>query len=203
MAPKQNGKPVLTRRQKEIYEFLKDKILNRGYGPTVREIGTKFGIVSPNGVMCHLKALEKKGLITREAHMSRAIQLTQSVRQQLTLPMAGQIAAGKPLLAEEQKEKVDFRGLFDNDEHFCLKVKGTALADEQFADGDYVVLRRQETCRSGDIALAAVEGGEPTLQRFHREKDRVRLEPIAGKAKPVYAKDVDVLGVVVGMVRQF
>ena len=113
-------KPVLTARQKEIYEFLKDKIMNRGYGPTVREIGSQFGIRSPNGVMCHLKALEKKGLITREAHMSRAIQLTESPSMRMTLRLAGQIAAGSPLLAEEQEERVDFAPLFDTEGHFCL-----------------------------------------------------------------------------------
>src|SRR5262245_11326024 len=97
------NKPALTSRQREIYEFLKDKIMNRGYGPTVREIGTHFGIRSPNGVMCHLKALEKKGLITRESHMSRAIQLAESPQTRMSLPLAGQIAAGSPVLAVEQE----------------------------------------------------------------------------------------------------
>jgi len=89
-------KPALTSRQKQIYEFLKDKIRNRGYGPTVREIGTHFGIRSPNGVMCHLKALERKGLITRESHMSRAIQLSESPQLRTSLPLAGQIAESPP-----------------------------------------------------------------------------------------------------------
>ncbi|MCA9014769.1 MAG: repressor LexA, partial [Planctomycetaceae bacterium] len=87
-------KANLTQRQQEIYDFLKDKIINRGYGPTVREIGANFGIRSPNGVMCHLKALEKKGLITRESHMSRAIQLCDHSQKRTRLPLAGQIAAG-------------------------------------------------------------------------------------------------------------
>ena len=91
MSETEKKKPTLTARQKEIYEFLKDKILNRGYGPTVREIGNHFGIRSPNGVMCHLKALEKKGLITRESHMSRAIQLTDAPQFRLTLKDAGRI----------------------------------------------------------------------------------------------------------------
>src|ERR1041385_1618309 len=87
----------LTKRQRAIYDFLKGKIVTRGYGPTVREIGTEFGIKSPNGVMCHLKALEKKGLITREAHMSRAIQLCEPLTK-MSLPLAGRIAAGSPLM---------------------------------------------------------------------------------------------------------
>src|SRR3954467_7795933 len=118
------AKPALTSRQRQIYDFLKDKIRNRGYGPTVREIGPNFGIRSPNGVMCHLKALERKGLITRESHMSRAIQLSESPQAAMSLPLAGQIAAGSPVLAVEQSERVDFGHLFEPEDHFCLRVKG-------------------------------------------------------------------------------
>src|SRR5579864_6931420 len=107
-----DAKPPLTSRQRQIYDFLKDKIRNRGYGPTVREIGTHFGIRSPNGVMCHLKALERKGLITRESHMSRAIQLSEYPQLRTSLPLAGQIAAGSPVLAVEQADRIDFSRLF-------------------------------------------------------------------------------------------
>lgn len=200
---KGNTKPTLTIRQREIYEFVKDKIVNRGYGPTVREIGTEFDIRSPNGVMCHLKALEKKGLITREAHMSRAIQLTGSAHKRSSLPLAGQIAAGSPLLAQEQTERIDFAKLFDADDHFCLRVKGDSMIEDQIADGDYVIVRGQETCRNGEIVVALVDGDEATLKRFYKEKDRVRLEPANSKMKPIISKNVDVLGVVVGVVRQF
>src|SRR5262249_41639951 len=102
-----NKKSSLTTRQRDIYDFIKDKILNRGYGPTVREIGAGFKIKSPNGVMCHLKALEKKGLITREAHMSRAIQITEPLSK-MSLPLVGRVAAGNPRTAFEQNEQVDF-----------------------------------------------------------------------------------------------
>jgi repressor LexA len=196
-------KPALTARQREIYEFLKDKILNRGYGPTVREIGAQFGIRSPNGVMCHLKALEKKGLITREAHMSRAIQLSAPPSERMTLPLAGQIAAGSPLLAEEQVERVDFAMLFDNEDHFCLKVKGDSMVEDQIADGDYVVVRRQESCTNGDIVVALVDGQDATLKRFYREPDRIRLEPANSSMKPIYANEVNVLGIVVGVLRKY
>ncbi|MCA9094657.1 MAG: repressor LexA, partial [Planctomycetaceae bacterium] len=115
----------LTKRQQLIYEYIKDRILNRGYGPTVREIGSHFGIRSPNGVMCHLKALEKKGLITREQNMSRAIQLTESIqRGRTSLPLCGTIAAGMPVLAIEDAELVEFQDLFDDEDHFCLRVRG-------------------------------------------------------------------------------
>ena len=196
-------KPTLTARQREIYEFLKDKILNRGYGPTVREIGTQFGIRSPNGVMCHLKALEKKGLITREPHMSRAIQLAESPSERMTLTLAGQIAAGSPLLAEEQTERVDFASLFDNEDHFCLKVKGDSMIEDQIADGDYVVVCRQESCTNGDIIVALVDGQDATLKRFYREPDRIRLEPANSSMKPIYSNDVKVLGVVAGVIRKY
>ena len=118
-------KPALTSRQKQIYDFLKDKIRNRGYGPTVREIGTHFGIRSPNGVMCHLKALERKGLITRESHMSRAIQLNESPQQRTSLRLAGQIAAGSPVLAVEELEQIDFAPLFEPEDHYACGSKGT------------------------------------------------------------------------------
>ncbi|MBW3542657.1 MAG: transcriptional repressor LexA, partial [Planctomycetes bacterium] len=168
-----NERPALTARQQEIYDFLRDKIINRGYGPTVREIGTQFGISSPNGVMCHLKALEKKGLITRESHMSRAIQLADPPRRGASLPLAGQIAAGRPVLAEEQKEEVDFSRMFDGDDRFCLKVRGDSMIDAQIAEGDYVVVRKQKTARDGDIVVALVEGQDATLKRFYRERNRI------------------------------
>jgi repressor LexA len=203
MAGITQNKPALTTRQREIYEFLKDKIINRGYGPTVREIGSQFGIRSPNGVMCHLKALERKGLITREQHMSRAIQLTEPRRHRMSLPLAGQIAAGRPVLAEQDNERVDFAKLFDNDDHFCLRVKGDSMIEDQIADGDYVIVRKQEQCRNGEIAVALVDGQDATLKRFYREPNRIRLEPANSSMEPIFAEDVEVLGVVVGVVRKY
>ena len=196
-------KQSLTTRQREIYEFLKDKILNRGYGPTVREIGSHFGIKSPNGVMCHLKALEKKGLISRESHMSRAIQLAESPQRRMSLPLAGQIAAGAPLLAEEQEDRIDFSGFFDQDDVFCLKVRGESMIEDQIADGDYVVVHKQDTCRDGDIVVALVDNNEATLKRFYRERNRVRLEPANSAMQPIYSDRVQVLGVVTGVVRRY
>jgi len=195
-------KPALTPRQREIYDFLKDKIVNRGYGPTVREIGAHFDIKSPNGVMCHLKALEKKGLITRESHMSRAIQLTESPQKRMSLPLAGQIAAGSPVLAEEDTERVDFADLFDAEDHFCLKVKGDSMIEDHISEGDFVIVNKQSSCRDGEIVVALVEGQDATLKRFYKERDRIRLEPANSKMKPIYANNVDILGVVVGVIRR-
>jgi repressor LexA len=198
-----NNKSLLTPRQREIYDFLKDKIVNRGYGPTVREIGSHFGIRSPNGVMCHLKALEKKGLITRESHMSRAIQLSDQPRRRMSLPLAGQIAAGRPVLAEEQDEQIDFSGLFETSDHFCLRVKGDSMIDDQIADGDYVVVERQSTCADGDIVVALVDGQDATLKRYFREPHRIRLEPANSSMKPIFSNNVEIMGVVIGVIRQY
>jgi repressor LexA len=197
-----NKKSSLTTRQRDIYDFIKDKILNRGYGPTVREIGAGFKIKSPNGVMCHLKALEKKGLITREAHMSRAIQITEPLSK-MTLPLVGRVAAGNPRTAFEQNEQVDFSNLFGSDNQFCLKVTGDSMIEAQIAEGDYVVVKKQKTCRDGDIVVALVDGEEATLKRFYKEAHRVRLEPANSSMQPIYASHVDILGVVTGVIRRY
>ena len=193
---------ALTPRQQEIYDFLRTKIIDRGYGPTVREIGQEFGIKSPNGVMCHLKALEKKGLITREEKMSRAIELADKPRAKTELPFVGQIAAGNPVLAEEDLETVDFADIFDGDEKMCLKVKGDSMIDAHITEGDFVVIRRQKECRDGDIVVAAVDGSEATLKTFYKEKGRVRLQPENSEMDPIYANDVEVVGVLESVIRR-
>lgn len=198
-----HGKTSLTQRQKEIYEFIRDKIVNRGYGPTVREIGQQFNIRSPNGVMCHLKALEKKGLITRESHMSRAIQLSNPPQPRTSLPLAGLIAAGQPLLAVSQEERVDFSGLFNSEDLVCLRVKGDSMIEDHITEGDYVIYRRGAEARDGDIVVARVDGDEATLKRYYREPNRIRLEPANQALKPIYSNQVEVEGVVVGVIRQY
>src|SRR4051794_19756110 len=170
---------ALTPRQKEIYKFIKSKIQGRGYGPTVREIGNEFGIKSPNGVMCHLKALQKKGLIHREANMSRAIQLLQDTPagERPGLRLLGKIAAGQPLEAVENAEEFGFDDWSNPDQQFVLQVTGESMIDEHIADGDYVIIQRQETARDGQIVAVMDEDNGATLKRFFRERNRVRLEP--------------------------
>jgi repressor LexA len=194
----------LTERQREVYEFIRDKIRNRGYGPTVREIGLHFNISSPNGVMCHLKALEKKGLITREPNMSRAIMLaTESPEGQSNgLPMRGTIAAGMLHEAVEQDERVDFGELFNADDLFVLKVKGDSMIEDQIADGDFVVIHKQSTANKGEIVVALTGDNEATLKRWYPEAKRIRLEPANSSMAPIYVTDAKVLGVVVGVVRK-
>ena len=184
--------------------FIRDKIRNRGYGPTVREIGEEFDINSPNGVVCHLKALEKKGLITREPNMSRAIQLMAEPIHPRGLPLAGRIAAGVLHEAIEQDERVDFDQLFDpeNDNLFVLEVSGESMIDDQIADGDYVVIKTQRTARKGQIVVAITDEGEATLKRWFPEKNHIRLQPANSSMKPIIVKNARVLGVVQGVVRK-
>jgi repressor LexA len=196
---------ALTPRQLQIFEFIKDKVRNRGYGPTVREIGDNYGISSPNGVMCHLRALVKKGLITRQNNLSRAIEMVNpNDLKRTALPLAGTVAAGTPVLAVRNNEVIDFANLFtDSHQQFCLRVTGESMIEDHIADGDFVIIRSQNTARDGDIVVALVDKTEATLKRFYREKDRIRLEPSNSKMKPIYATDVQILGVLIGVVRTY
>jgi repressor LexA len=196
---------VLTPRQREIYEFIREKIQKRGYGPTVREIGTEFGIKSPNGVMCHLKALQKKGLILREPNMSRAIQLLQdtATARPPKLKLVGRIAAGQPFEAVEQADELGFDEWEGADDKFALRVTGDSMIDAHIADGDFVVIRKHESApRDGQIVAVLDEDGEATLKRFYKERHRVRLEPANKAMKPIYRDKVKVLGILVGVVRK-
>jgi len=195
----------LTPRQREIYSFIRSKIQGRGYGPTVREIGLNFAIKSPNGVMCHLKALQKKGLIHREPNMSRAIQLLDDPvnPNHAGLKLVGRIAAGQPIEAVEQNEELTFTEWVEPGDKFALRVTGESMIDEHIADGDYVIIRKQEQARDGQIVAVRDEDGEATLKRFFRERNRVRLEPANRAMKPIYRDRVNVLGVLVGVVRKY
>jgi repressor LexA len=194
----------LTQRQLGIYKFIRDKIRGRGYGPTVREIADEFDIRSPNGVVCHLRALVKKGMISREPNMSRAIQLVAEPIEERGLPLAGTIAAGVLHEAIEQTERIDFQEMFRMGVKnlFVLLVHGTSMIEDQIADGDYVIVQKQRTARKGQIVVALTDEGEATLKRWFPEKNRIRLEPANSTMKPIYVKDAKVLGVVVGVVRK-
>jgi repressor LexA len=193
---------LLTARQREVYDFIKDKIRGRGYGPTVREIGDHFDISSPNGVMCHLKALEKKGIISREPNMSRAIQLTDAGRDE-GFPLVGQIAAGSLSEAIEQAERLNLEEFFPAKKNsFALRVRGDSMIEAQIADGDIVICRRTKTAHKGDIVVALSDEGEATLKYWFPEANRIRLQPANSSMKPIYARDVQVLGVVTGVIRK-
>jgi repressor LexA len=194
----------LTERQREIYDFIKEKIESRGYGPTVREIGVAFEIRSPNGVMCHLKALEKKGLIKREGFSARAIMLVDHHRPTADLPLMGTVAAGSPIHAVEQQERLDFNEMFGGVNHFALRVRGQSMIDDHIDDGDYVVIRKQEQAANGERVVAMIDN-EVTLKRFHQDNDKVVLEPANGTMKPIVVEptsDAKILGVLVGVLRK-
>jgi repressor LexA len=194
----------LTERQREIYDFIREKIESRGYGPTVREIGQGFDIKSPNGVMCHLKALEKKGLIKREGFSARAIQLTDHRRPSAGLPLLGRVAAGSPTQAVAQEDRLDFTELFGSPDYYALKVSGQSMIDNHIDDGDFVVIRKQEQAANGERVVAMIDE-EVTLKRYFREKNRVRLEPANQTMAPIYVdpeKEMKILGVLVGVIRK-
>lgn len=194
----------LTERQREIYDFIRAKIEKRGYGPTVREIGEGFGIKSPNGVMCHLKALEKKGLITREEHSARAIQLVDHKFGWSGLPLLGTVAAGTPTQAIAQDEVLDFQDLFGGPNRFVLKVCGNSMIENHIEDGDYVVIRKQENAENGAQVVAMIDN-EVTLKKYYHEKGRVRLEPANGTMSPIIVdptRNAQILGVLVGVLRK-
>jgi len=193
---------TLTSRQLEVYELIRHLIVERGYGPTVREIGQHFDIKSPNGVVCHLKALERKGLILRGANKSRSIQLTDSAnRRPHSLPMAGVVAAGPTTLAFEQHDRVDFSELLFRDDRFILRVSGDSMINAHIADGDYVVIQKQDTAAIGAMVVAQTPEGEATLKYWHPEKNRIRLQPANDEMEPIYVKDAKVIGIAVGVVR--
>ncbi|MGD9644232.1 MAG: transcriptional repressor LexA [Pirellulales bacterium] len=194
----------LTSRQREVYEFIRNKIHTRGYGPTVREIGTQFHISSPNGVMCHLKALEKKGLISREPNMSRAIMLATESAERRGLPLVGRVAAGALDEAVEDQEVFDFEELFDSgrDDLFVLRVKGDSMIEDQINDGDYAVIRKQPTAQRGQTVVALTEDGEASLKHWFPEAGRIRLQPANSSMDPIYVDNAQVLGVLVGVVRR-
>jgi repressor LexA len=193
----------LTTRQREVFELIRRLIYDRGYGPTVREIGEYFDIASPNGVMCHLKALEKKGIITREPNMSRAIQLTDIGREEDGIPLVGSIAAGSLNLALEQADRLIIEDMFPPKKNcFALRVRGDSMIEAAIADGDIVICKKTKVAHKGDIVVAQTGEGEATLKYWFPEANRIRLQPANSSMKPIYARDVQVLGVVTGVVRK-
>ena len=199
----------LTSRQKAVYDYIRDKVQVRGYGPTVREIGDHFKIGSPNGVVCHLNALVKKGLIHREANKARAITLPQeppprrpAKATENGLPFAGFVAAGFTNQAFELGDRIDFGEMFNARDMFVLRVRGESMIEAQIADGDYVICRSAETAEHGQIVVALNDDDEATLKYWFPERGRVRLQPANSAMEPIYLKRVRVRGVVVGVVAQ-
>ena len=197
----------LTPKQAAVFEFIKERIQARGYGPTVREIGEHFKISSPNGVMCHLHALEKKGLLKRvrkrDRAVARAIELAPEVLAgERGMPLVGTVAAGMTTLAFEQADRLDVCQMFGRKNLFALRVRGDSMIEAQIADGDYVIVKKQKTALPGQIVVAQTPEGEATLKYWFPEGNRVRLQPANSTMAPIYVKEASVVGVVVGVVRQ-
>ena len=200
----------LTKRQQEIFDFIKRHSAKYGYPPTVRDIGTAVGLASSSTVHAHLANLEKLGLLRRDPSKPRAIELLDRAVEQVKsivrpdgLPLIGQVAAGSPVLAEENiEEYVAVPSLAGGEEgEYVLKVRGDSMQDAGILDGDYVIVHRQETADNGEIVVALV-GEEATVKRFFRERDHVRLQPENPAMEPIRSKEVRVLGRVVGLLRK-
>ena len=195
---------LLTRRQAAILKFIQHAIEDRGYGPTVREIATEFSINSPNGVVGHLRALEKKGWIVRHANKSRAIELSpETLESTRGLPLKGRVAAGALQEAVEQNQRVDIQALFKKRGTYLLEVNGDSMIEAHIDDGDYVVVQPKRSADRGDIVVVRDENGDATLKYWYPEKNRIRLQPANRRMKPIYSKSAKVLGVVVGVIRHY
>jgi repressor LexA len=205
---------MLTGRQQEIWKFLTDYVDEHGYPPTVREIGEAVGLASPSTVHAHLANLERAGLIKRDPTKPRALELRRDPKPGAAragdvhrLPLVGEIAAGGPLLAEQNVEEYLAvpEPLARGGEEFLLRVKGDSMINAGILEGDLVVVRRQQDARDGDIvvALAGSDEGadEATVKRFFKENGRVRLQPENDALEPIYADHVEVLGKVTGVFR--
>jgi repressor LexA len=198
----------LTGRQQEIWTFLVEYHGRHGYPPTVREIGEAVGLASPSTVHAHLANLERAGLLRRDPTKPRALELMgreESTATMPKLPLLGQIAAGSPLLADENVEdSVAVPETLRGD--FVLRVRGDSMIEAGILDGDLVVVRRAQEARNGEIVVALAgddeSADEATVKTFYRERGRVRLQPENSALEPIYADHVSILGRVVGVFRE-
>jgi repressor LexA len=209
---------MLSKRQREIFDFVVEYADKHGYPPTVREIGEAVGLASPSTVHAHLANLERAGHLKRDPTKPRALEVigrerpaavraVSAAHQAARLPLVGEIAAGGPLLAEENIE--DYLAvpepLSAGDEDFLLRVKGDSMIEAGILEGDYVVVHRQQTARDGDIVVALAgddeAADEATVKRFFRENGRVRLQPENSALDPLYPDHVQILGKVTGVFR--
>lgn len=203
----------LTKRQQEIFDFIRKYSAKYGYPPTVRDIGKAVGLASSSTVHAHLANLEKIGLLRRDPSKPRAIELldravgsamdsVRSIVRPESLPLLGSVAAGQPLLAEENVEEYvpvpNIAGGDDGD--YLLRIRGDSMKDVGIVEDDLVVVHQQDTAQQGDIVVALI-GEEATVKRFFREPDHIRLQPENETMEPIRTKEVKVLGRVVGLMR--
>jgi repressor LexA len=205
----EDDRDAMTDRQREILDFISRSIGKRGYPPTLREIGSHFGIKSTNGVNDHLRALEKKGYLHREDLKSRALRPIVSTGQTVEVPILGRVAAGQPLLATRNYEdtvKVDRFFIGQNREVFALRVKGESMIEDGIFDGDYVFVRKQLQANAGETVVVMI-GDEATVKRYYPEGDTIRFQPANAQMEPILVrkrdfKSVNILGLVIGVYRK-
>ncbi len=197
----------LTEKQELVLQFIVDSVREKGFPPTIREIGDQFGITA-KGAYDHLKAVEKKGYIRTSKNQSRAIELLKGagddalVVRASGIPLMGHVAAGIPILAEENIEEYIAvpDELATKPGTFALRVRGDSMVDAGISDGDIAIVQKKETARNGEIVVALIEG-EATLKVFFREADHIRLEPRNPKLKPIRTKKASIIGKLIGLYR--
>lgn len=195
-------KRPLTNQQQAVYNLIRDRIVSRGYGPTVREIGEYMNIKSPNGVMCHLRALERKGMIVRASNKSRGIELTESIASVVgaKLKLLGSVSNGSYTLLDEHWQQIDLADLTGRGNGF-LRVADDSLVDAQICSGDLLVLRQQTHAESGQLALVRIVELGDCIRYWLPEAAQIRLQPVARSLDACVVEQAEVLGVIVGVVR--
>ncbi|CAH8771331.1 transcriptional repressor LexA [Paenibacillus dendritiformis] len=204
----------ISSRQQAILDFIRDEVRTKGYPPSVREIGEAVGLASSSTVHGHLDRLEKKGFIRRDPTKPRAIELLseQSDRHSefshsvTRVPVIGKVTAGEPITATENIEDyfpLPVHMVGDDDNIFMLSVVGDSMIEAGIHNGDYVIVRQQQTANNGDIVVAMTEENEATVKTFYKERDHIRLQPENPTFEPIRLKHVTILGKVIGLFRDF
>src|SRR5690242_17025172 len=204
---------AITKRQRQVYDFISGFVQTHGYSPSFEEIGNGLGLSSLATVHKHITNLEKKGLLRRDYNRSRSIdvlpprgRMKQALAPPpLSLPLLGRIAAGHPIEAVENPESISLADFTGSKDVFVLQVRGDSMQDEAILDSDYVLVEKTATARNGEIVVALVEGTETTLKRFYKEADEIRLQPSNAAMAPIIvpAHAVQIQGRVIGVLRKY
>ena len=192
----------ISKRQQEIYDYIKSYTEEHAYPPSVREIGTAVGLASPSTVHMHLKQLEEQGLIRRDSKKPRTIEVVQKEEpQSISLPVVGRVAAGTPILAEQNVEETLTlpTSIVGDASSFILRVRGESMINAGIFDGDYIIVKEQHEAHNGEIVVALIDDSA-TVKTFYREKDRIRLQP-ENDMEPIYVETPVILGRVTALIR--
>ncbi len=193
----------LTNRQADILEMINETVTKNGFAPSIREIADAFEISSPNGVVCHLKALERKGYLSRRKTKSRAIELSAEYLEKVRgMPLKGVVTAGALQETIGRSRRVDFGTMFDVEQCFALEVAGDSMIEAQISDGDYIIIRPSEDAKPGQIVVATTADGQSTVKYWFPEAGGIRLQPANRNMDPIYSSDAKVVGIAVGVVRK-